>query len=149
MIDHKEIISLKNTSTVISQIARFMGPTRGSPGSCRPQMGPMLAPWTLLSGMILHFNYFDIWLVCKCQICHSKKSISFDLHGIKTLGPSDDIWQQKSESILAQVMACYLVAPIHYLGQCWFIISNVLWHSFEGDFIKYLSPITKIILKIN
>ena len=27
------------------QIARFMGPTWGPPGSCRPQMGPMLAPW--------------------------------------------------------------------------------------------------------
>ena len=33
-----------------TQIARFMGPTWGPPGSCRPQMGPMLAPWTLLSG---------------------------------------------------------------------------------------------------
>ena len=31
------------------QIARFMGPTWGPPGSCRPQMGLMLAPWTLLS----------------------------------------------------------------------------------------------------
>ena len=29
-----------------------MGPTWGPPGSCRPQMGPMLAPWTLLSGYI-------------------------------------------------------------------------------------------------
>ena len=33
-----------------AQIAKFMGPTWGPPGSCRPQMGPMLAPWTLLSG---------------------------------------------------------------------------------------------------
>ena len=33
-----------------TQIARFMGPTWDPPGSCRPQMGPMLAPWTLLSG---------------------------------------------------------------------------------------------------
>ena len=32
--------------------AKFMGPTWGPPGSCRPQMGPMLAPWTLLSGML-------------------------------------------------------------------------------------------------
>ena len=32
------------------QIARFMVPPWGPPGSCRPQMGPMLAPWTLLSG---------------------------------------------------------------------------------------------------
>ena len=35
----------------VSQIAKFMGPTWGPPGSCRPQMGPMLAPWTLLSGV--------------------------------------------------------------------------------------------------
>ena len=27
-----------------------MGPTWGPPGSCRPQMGPMLAPWTSISG---------------------------------------------------------------------------------------------------
>ena len=34
----------------LPQIAKFMGPTWGPLGSCRPQMGPMLAPWTLLSG---------------------------------------------------------------------------------------------------
>ena len=33
-----------------AQIAKFMGPTWGPPGSCRPQMSPMLAPWILLSG---------------------------------------------------------------------------------------------------
>ena len=27
----------------------LMGPIWGPPGPCRPQMGPMLAPWTLLS----------------------------------------------------------------------------------------------------
>ena len=36
-----------------SQIASFMGPIWGPPGSCRPQMGPMLAPRTLLSGYAL------------------------------------------------------------------------------------------------
>ena len=36
-----------------SQITRIIGPTWGPPGSCRPQMGPMLAPWTLLSGLSL------------------------------------------------------------------------------------------------
>ena len=38
---------------LISQIAKFMGLTWSPPGSCRPQMGPMLAPWTLLSGMLI------------------------------------------------------------------------------------------------
>ena len=39
-------------TTNVPQIARFMGPTWGPPGSCRPQMGPMLAPRTLLSRVI-------------------------------------------------------------------------------------------------
>ena len=34
-----------------SQTAKFMGPTWGPPGSWRPQMGSMLPPWTLLSGV--------------------------------------------------------------------------------------------------
>ena len=34
-----------------SQTANVMGPIWGPPGSCRPQMGPMLPSWTLLSGM--------------------------------------------------------------------------------------------------
>ena len=33
--------------------SKVHGPTWGPPGSCRPQMGPMLAPWTLLSWIII------------------------------------------------------------------------------------------------
>ena len=47
-----------------AQIAKFMGPTWGPPGSCRPQMGPMLAPWILLSGW---FRRIDIWR-CWCSL---------------------------------------------------------------------------------
>ena len=39
-----------------TKIAKFMGPTWGPPGPCRPQMGPMLAPWTLLR------EHFTKWL---------------------------------------------------------------------------------------
>ena len=41
-----------NLSLSLSQIAKFIGPAWGPPGSCWPQMGPMLAPWTLLSGLV-------------------------------------------------------------------------------------------------
>ena len=37
-----------------TQIAKFMGPTWGPPGSSRPQMGPTLLPGTLLSGYIFY-----------------------------------------------------------------------------------------------
>ena len=47
-------LPLQRASDNETQIARFVGPTWGPPGTCRPQMGPMLAPWTLLSGKPFH-----------------------------------------------------------------------------------------------
>ena len=40
------------TPGVLTLIARFVGPTWGASGADRTQMGPMLAPWTLLCGYI-------------------------------------------------------------------------------------------------
>ena len=45
-----------------SQIAKFMGPTWDPPRSYQPQMGPMLAPWTLLSGVVSILSF------CHCRI---------------------------------------------------------------------------------
>ena len=36
---------------LVTQITKFMRTTWDPPGSCRPQMSPMLAPWALLSGI--------------------------------------------------------------------------------------------------
>ena len=44
---------------------------------------------------------------------------------VNSLGPSDAIWWQKTESTLAQVMPCCLTAPSHYLNRYWLIISKV------------------------
>ena len=44
---------------MVTQIASFMGPTWGPSGSYRSQIGPMLAPWTLLSGKLMCF-YFTL-----------------------------------------------------------------------------------------
>ena len=41
---------------------------------------------------------------------------------LNSLWPSDAIRRQRSGSTLAQVMACCLTAPSHYLNQCWLII---------------------------
>ena len=53
-------VTLANHSVMRSHIAKFMGPIWGPSGSCRPQMGPMLAPWTLLSGVYLKVAYIII-----------------------------------------------------------------------------------------
>ena len=52
------------------------------------------------------------------------------------LWPSITIWRQRSGSTLAQGMVCCLVAPSHYLNQCWLIISKVLWHLSEGIIMR-------------
>ena len=58
--------STGNTTQKASLIARFMGPTWGPSGADRTQVGPMLAPWTLLSGLIfttaLYTELMSDWL---------------------------------------------------------------------------------------
>ena len=67
-------------------------------------------------------NVFQ-YVVCKMAIILSKmKCVNV-------------IWWYRSGSTLAQVMACCLTAPSHYLNQCWFLMSEVLWHSCEGNFV--------------
>ena len=43
-----------------------------------------------------------------------------------SLGPNDAIWRYRFRSTLAQVMACHLMAPSHYLSP-----KVVLWYSLE------------------
>ena len=65
-----------------SQIARFMGPTWGPPGSCRPQVGPMLAPWTLLFGL-------DplVKLLLQCRLIVIRTNIGPSLSTTLTISP--------------------------------------------------------------
>ena len=60
---------------------------------------------------------------------------------LNSLWPSDAIWWHRSGSTLAQVMACCLTAPSHYLNQCWLIISKVQWQSPEGNLTRDASAI--------
>ena len=65
----------------LSQITKFIGPTRGTPRPCRPKMGPMLATWTLLSRNVplvvflwsKNAPYFDFASKC-ASIRHSLTS---------------------------------------------------------------------------
>ena len=54
-------------SSVTSQIAKFIGPTWGPPGSCRPQMGPTLVPRTLLSGLACCSRRIQGDELCSCS----------------------------------------------------------------------------------
>ena len=54
---------------------------------------------------------------------------------VNSLRPNEAIWRQRSGSSLAQVMACCLTAPSHYLNQYWLIMNLMLWHPPENNFI--------------
>ena len=47
---------------------------------------------------------------------------------VASLWPGEVIWWHKSGSTLSPVMVWYLMAPSHYLNQCRFLISEVMWH---------------------
>ena len=55
----------------IPQIARLMGPTWGTPGADRTQVGPMLAPWTLLSRTLCTHMH----VVVTTQLCRQFSNI--------------------------------------------------------------------------
>ena len=71
-----------------SLIARFMGPAWGPSGADRTQVGPMLAPWTLLSWVIFWGGWFCLVFIISnvaqcCQFdptiseCFNNTSVSF------------------------------------------------------------------------
>ena len=62
-------------------------------------------------------------------------------NAINSLWPSDAVWRKDLGQHLVQVMACCLTAPSYYLNQCWLIISEVRWHSYQGDFTRDASTI--------
>ena len=69
-----------------------------------------------------------------CEMTGNTKFPFFLLKWINSLWPGDTIWRHGTRSTLAQVMACCLTAPSHYLNQCWLTIRGVLRHSSENSF---------------
>ena len=63
-----------------SLIARFMGPTWGPSGADRTQVGPMLAPWTSLSGLSTWRNLDIICPVLAASCC--LKNVKRRLHAL-------------------------------------------------------------------
>ena len=84
------------------------------------------------NGPYMHQRYRSSFVyIVACHLCGSWTSCS-RVRGVNSLWPSYTIELHRIESPFVPVMACCLMAPNHYLNQCWFIISNVLCESFEG-----------------
>ena len=93
-----------------TQIARSMGPTWGPSGADRTQVGPMLAPWTLLSGDVYAVMFI---LLCMAQLvlehvhcCNIQADTSMDICVC---------WQQKNYESSSTGTALYLL----WYGALW------------------------------
>ena len=96
------------------QIAKFMGPTWGPPGADRTNVGPMLAPWTLLSGAPLYpVPQIDI-----CKLYH----IRFVIYIFKINTHRCWNWHHVHSR---QVVSC----PVQPRARHW---SCVFWRDFRG-----------------
>ena len=102
--------------------------------------------------VFLALTHRNITWMCFTMVYDLHLYANFHLNGsiaLNSLWPSDTIWRHKTRSTLAQVMACCLTAPSHYLNQCW--LSSVRSH---GIHLMALSlddakiPINKTRLKI-
>ena len=81
-------------------ISRFMGPTWGPSGADRTQLGPMLAPWNLLSGYTSQRTGPSLVYIISCRIfgnkplhratvtCHQRDNLKRFCHSnyVKTYG---------------------------------------------------------------
>ena len=105
---------------MVSPIARFMGPTWSPSGADRTQVGPMLAPWTLLSGITMKASVacyfqckFAIWLLKSRNLAYMNKNwlchIKFSL-----------LWQ-----CISHVLASQLNYPIMHCAVYYDIITRL------------------------
>ena len=103
----------------LSLIARFLGPTWGPSGTNRSQVGPMLAPWTLLSGMLVRIVQLALT---------SKTVIWSDMTGLLI---AQTYWDKHlSQNSISRVL-CYAENTSH--------IVSWLWNLWLWNYYKQLS----------
>ena len=90
---------------------------------CLISLKPLFDPMLLIGPREQIPMKFELKFVCfhsrKCVKCHLVSGSHFfsQPQCVNSLWPSDTIWQHRSGSTLAQVMACCLRAPSHCLSE--------------------------------
>ena len=91
-----------------------------------------------LTVIIKHvINTWFLWIFIlhhNCRIYHGLLMANISCH--HKLLNCGLVMHQITWLTLVQVMAWCLMAPSHYLDQCWLIIKGVLWHSPECNFTR-------------
>ena len=113
-----------------TQIAKFTGPKWGPPGSCRPRMGPMLAPWTLQFGYStcqigctrLDSNLLgcDYIMISQCNTFpHNLNAPLLALWQSSDCPNSIDNWRNVSEVALKDIYKMYCHQPTTRHNKVW------------------------------
>ena len=116
----------KATWTNVWRTMKVFGYTVGYAGCCSSQS------ISIISAISMRRNY------TKFQYVYIFPGKISTYKWFNPLWPNDVIWHHRIWSTLFQIMACCLMAPSHYLNQCWLIISDVFWHSPQGLNISFL-----------
>ena len=89
-------------------------------------------PYDIDIGGLSHYVIYQCLFSCKCW--YKNKQATF----INSLWPCDTIWWRRSQSTLAKVMACCLMAPSHDLNQCWSLMLGAHLNTFVVEAILLL-----------
>ena len=131
-----------------SLIARFMGPTWDPSGADRTQVGPILAPWTLLSGIIFaiaklhhnkHIQEYSIEIILSKLWAQSGPTISCSsimLHFIK--GQTLLISLCHNITRLYHQRCCFYLALMRDGITRW-LIMILIWHCWTNDNVRMVA----------
>ena len=97
-----------------SLITMFMGPTWGPPGADRTHVGPMLDPWTLLSGLLLIVQLDQIRNSAPEEYLKAR----VDLYKCNTLCWIDRRGQYTPLVNPRYTVICYYTGPMHTTSDC-------------------------------
>ena len=90
----------------------------------------ILLIWTIGANFTEILSEIHIFLIKKMHLKISSGKWWTFCPCLNSLWPNDAIWQYRSGSTLTQIMACWLMAPSHYLNKYWLIISEAQWYSY-------------------
>ena len=83
----------------------------------------------LTSSIYISYITYFTWIDSSTPVVNR----DFLLLYVNLLWPCDPIGRHRAGSTLVQVMACRLTQASHCLNQCLLGISEVVWHSYEGN----------------
>ena len=145
-------VALDHPARTSMLVPRFLANNPDKLGQCNGCDAPCVAKWSAVTLLIMnvkqvvdiHGKGFELSLSFQC----GRMTLDSDLYlcfltmvnawRVNWLKPGNDVWHWRTWSTQVQVMARCLTAPSYHRQQCWLVISEVWWHSADGNFAGML-----------